>query len=48
VRATTDAAADDYLGHADGNDADHRHLQDHHDEALLIQQEALSDKNPPQ
>jgi len=30
----------------DGNDADHRDLQDHHDEALLIQEKALPDKDP--
>ena len=41
-----DAAGDDHLGHADGDDADHRDLQDHHRQALRVEQEALADEDP--
>ena len=43
-----DAARDDHLGDADGDDADLRLLQDHDLQAQRIDDEALPDEDPPQ
>ena len=41
ARRQVDAAGDDDLGDADGDDADDRHLQDHDRQALGVEDEAL-------
>ncbi len=41
-----DAAGDDHLRDADGDDADDGNLQDHDRQALRVHQEALADEDP--
>src|SRR6185312_11875442 len=45
-RRQIDAAGDDYLCDADGDDADDRHLEDDDPQALRIHEEALPDEDP--
>ena len=47
-RGEIDAAGDDHLGDADGDDADHAHLQDHDAEPLGVEEEALPLQDPAQ
>ncbi len=41
-----DTGGDDHLGHADGQQADDRHLQDHQHQALGVHQETLVAHDP--